>query len=142
MRPRKRAAKLAAPDPSALAIHCPGPVPAKLIAPAPLRRGPSGSVMPNAVSTAAASALRLSRRALTLAKVMSVRSSMVRPLPAAPWWPAVVRPASAERSNPAKLTIEARSFGIEEVRAAELDLDVAAAHRIVGAHALSNPLGP
>jgi hypothetical protein len=42
----------------------------------------------------------------------------------------------------AKLTMEPRPFRIEEHRMADLDLDVAVAHRIVGAHALADALRP
>src|SRR5437867_3431451 len=53
-----------------------------------------------------------------------------------------MRPCSAERSCWAKLTMEPRSVGIEEHRAADLDFDVAAAYRVVGAHALADALRP
>ena len=36
--------------------------------------------------------------------------------------------------------MQARSFGIDEDRVADLDLDVAVAHRIEGAHALADAL--
>src|SRR3954454_7565947 len=49
-------------------------------------------------------------------------------------------PESAERA--ARLSMKSRSLGIEEHRIADFDLDIAVAHRIVGAHALANTLPP
>src|SRR4051812_33953801 len=49
-------------------------------------------------------------------------------------------PESAERA--ARLIMEPRSFGIEEHRIADFDLDIAVAHRIVGAYALADALRP
>src|SRR3954465_9832381 len=49
-------------------------------------------------------------------------------------------PESAERA--ARLSMKPRSFGIEEHRIADFDLDIAVAHRIVGAHPLAETLRP
>ena len=53
------------------------------------------------------------------------------------------RPAKAERrANMMGSGMEPRSFRIDEDAATDLDLDIAAAHRIVGAHALADALRP
>src|SRR5438309_9087276 len=49
-------------------------------------------------------------------------------------------PESAERA--ARLSMKSRSLGIEEHRIADFDLDIAVAHRIIGAYALADALPP
>src|SRR5262245_9486036 len=139
MRARTRAAKPAASAPPALAIHWSGPTPANVTYPRETRRGPSGSTIPKAVLTALISAKCLPCLAVTLAKAKSVRSSITRPVPPArPYWPGTAMPERAELS--ARLTMQPRSFRIEEHRTAYFHFDIAATHRIVGAHALADAL--
>src|SRR4051812_6022813 len=99
--------------------------------------------MPNAVFTALTSVKRLPCFAMTLANAISARSSITSPAASArPYRPGSARPCSGERSCPAKLTIQPRSVGVEEDRIADFHLDVAVAHRVAGAHALTDPLRP
>src|SRR4029078_5150284 len=85
----------------------------------------------------------LPRRTIRVASARSVRSSMMTPGfgDAAPKRPGRARPASGARALRARSAIEAHPLGIDKHRIAYFDFDIAAAHRIVGAHVLANALG-
>src|SRR3990170_5583961 len=62
--------------------------------------------------------------------------------PDLPKRPGTAMPASADSGRRCRSDTEALPFHVDEAGRPHLDQDVAAAHRVIGAHDLAVPLGP
>src|SRR4029078_11051588 len=100
----------------------------------------AGRSKPYAFRTAALSAAACPLRHATVARPSPVSSVMTRLGSPSPWRPGTAMPESAERGWRVRSDTEAISLRIDVAGRADLHLDVAAPHWIVGTHDLAVPL--
>src|SRR5260363_362182 len=120
--------------PSAMPSQCCGPRPAKAIVSALATAGRSGSMTPQYCRIASRKAASWPLRACSVASPRSARSVIVT------WLPGGAGAASANVTGDDDglcSAMEPRSLWIDEDRRDELDLGIAVAHRIIGAHAFA-----